>query len=299
MDSRVMSWMICAAIAALLALFAYWSFASGPEATSGPIVVGTPAGDAPVAGNSGITQMLSRTVTTNDPKQCTIDMTHAFLEQRWGSSKGTLDRCRRSSTPQSDPMAHSITVQTVTVTGPSAAASFQAHGSYYDGSVFTVRLVHQSGRWKLDALTNVQVDRPGFDQHLKTTLGARGYLPAETTCAIAKFDQTVSDDDLSRKIVLADSSIGITEDAVSCLTRPTLLRELGQLFTATLSSEGFRGPVVKCVVDRMTHGVPIARLRHLLAEGERGAEGWGRLGYEAARQCVGGSDGSSPSTSAA
>ena len=179
--------------------------------------------------------MLSRTFTQNDPKQCDNDMTPAFLRQRFGSSKGSLDRCRRAQVAaRPSEEADSITAQSVVLTGSSATAAFQSHGGYYDGSVFTVRLVHRGGHWKLDSLTNVRVDRPPFDQHVKNSLRESGYLPAEQTCAIAKFDRTVSDDDIARSIILGDSSIGVGGYAASCLSRPTLLRQLGELFTANL-----------------------------------------------------------------
>jgi hypothetical protein len=298
MDSRVLSWVICAAIAALIALFAYWSHQAGHESTSGPVVVGTPSSGAPVTGNTGITQMLSRTFTQNNPKQCDNDMTQAFLEQRFGSSKGSLDRCRRNNVAENkDDLASSITVQSVTVTGATAAAAFKANGGYYDGSVFTVRVVHEGGGWRLDALTNVQVDRAIFDQHLKNSLRQEGYLPAEQTCAIAKYDRTVSDDDLARSIVIGDSSTGVQDYAASCLSRPTLLRVLGEEFTASLRSYGFSGSIVSCVVNRVTHGVPTSRLRHLVAAGDRGSDGWARLGYEAARACLGSGSGDSAGSS--
>jgi hypothetical protein len=118
---------------------------------------------------------------------------------------------------------------------------------------------------------------------------------------MAKFDHTVSDADIERSAIVGDySSIAVGGLAASCLSRPTLLRELGEGIAASLHVHGIRGSVVNCVVDRMTRGVPTVRLRHLLAAGPRGAEGWVRIAYEAAASCVGnGGSGSSPSTSRA
>jgi hypothetical protein len=298
MDSRAASWIICGAIVALLGLFAYWSSQPGPDSPSGPAVVGKQSSEAPVSGDTGISQLLSRTFTTSDPKQCTNDMTAAFLRQRYGSSKGTLDRCQRANVA-ADPKeeSDSITVESVTVNGRHASAAFLANGGYFGGSVFTVRVVHQGDRWKLESLTDVRVERPTFDQHIKDSLRQEGYLPAEQTCAIAKFDHTVSDDDIARSIVVGDDSIGVAGYAASCLSRPTLLRVLGELFTANLRSNGLSGPVARCVVERMTRGVPTTRLRHLLAAGERGSNGWVQLAYGASRECLGGASGGSAGSS--
>ena len=87
--------------------------------------------------------------------------------------------------------------------------------------------------------------------------------------------------------------------AASCLTRPTLLRVLGEDIAASLEIHGIHGPTVKCVVDRMTHGVPTVRIRHLVAAGPHGAEGWARIAYEAAAACLGTSSGGAPATSSA
>jgi hypothetical protein len=306
MDTRIVPWLACAAIAAVLIWFAVWSGGGGGDPQSGatpaaqPAPAGQPASAAPVADQSSLVDMLRRTSTENDPKQCTNDLTHAFLVQRFGSSKGTLDRCRRANTPQAERSADSITVEGLTATGSSTIAVIRLAGGYSDGAVLTYRVVNQGGRWKLDRLSDIQIDRAAYDLRVKNELGAQGYLPSETTCAMAKFDQTVSDADIERSAILGDySSISVGGLAASCLSRATLLRELGEGITASLHIHGLRGPVVNCVVDRMTHGVPTVRLRHVLAAGPRGAEGWARIAYEAAAACLGNGSGGSPSTSAA
>jgi hypothetical protein len=304
MDSKVVSWLACVAIAAVLIWFAVWSGGGGGGSQAGPTLAGqpappaNPAAAAPVADQSSLVDMLRRTSTENDPKQCTNDLTHAFLVQRFGPSKGALDRCRRSNTPQAQRSADSIAVEGLTATGSSAIAVIRLAGGYADGSVLTYRVVNQGGRWKLDRLSDIQIDRAAYDLRVKNQLGAEGYLPSETTCALTKFDQTVSDADIERSAILGDySSIAIGGLAASCLSRATLLRELGEGITASLHIHGLRGPVVNCVVERMTHGVPTVRLRHLLAAGPRGAEGWARISYEAAASCLGNDSGGSTSTS--
>jgi hypothetical protein len=244
--------------------------------------------------------MLSATFTKNDPKQCTQNMTRAWLRRSFGSSPGTLDRCRRTNTPQSETDAQSVTVESVTANGSSATAVVKLNGGRSDGTVSTFRVVREGGHWKLDQMTDVQIDRARLDETLKNDLGKNGYLPAETTCAMAKYDQAVSDQDIERSSIVGDpSAVDVVPYAASCLSRPTLLRQLGEVITASLALRGIQGAVVNCVVDRVTHGVPTTRLRHLLAAGERGADGWARLGYEAALACMGGRSGPSPSTAAA
>jgi hypothetical protein len=163
-----------------------------------------------------------------------------------------------------------------------------------DGSVLMVSLIRQSGRWKVDQLADIQIDRARLDQHVQHDLGAHGYLPSETSCAIAKFDRAVSDQDIERDAIVGGPSFSfgsVQADAVSCLSRPTLLRELSQEFTAALNSRGIPASITRCVVDHLTHGTPTPRLRHLLAAGLRGAEGWYRLGYQAVVACAGGNFG--------
>jgi hypothetical protein len=301
---EAISWLVCGAIAVVLVgllLFGGGGVTSGggePAAhqTAGSTPVTAPAGtplgpaDRPV-----VEQMLTRTFTQNDPKQCTQDMTSSFLRHSFGSEKGTLDRCRRSNTPQSAPSAKSVAVESITATSGGATAVIKASSdNSMDGSVLTLRLVRQSGHWKLDQIVDIQIDRTLLDQHLREQLGAQGYLPSETSCATAKFDRTISDEDIERDAIVGGSSSSsstVEADAVSCLSRPTLLRELSQEFTAVLNSRGLPASITRCVVDHLTHGVPTSRLRHLLAEGLRGAEGWYRLGYQAVVACAGGRSG--------
>jgi hypothetical protein len=300
MDSKVVSWLACAAIAAVLVWFAIWSGggnSGSSESVNAAPQTGQPASSTPVADQSSIEQVLRRVFSQNDSKQCTETMTIGYRRQMFGSSKGTLDRCRRSNTPQADPATDGITVESITATGSAATAVFKASGGSMDGSVVTVSMVQEGGRWKLNRLADIQIDRARLDQRVKNELGARGYLPSETSCAIAKFDRTASNADIERDTIVRQSSVDIDQLAASCLTRSTLLRELGQDIAASLHAVGFRGQVVNCVVDRMTHGVPTERLRHLVAAGARGAEGWARIAYEAAAACAGTSGGAPASSS--
>jgi hypothetical protein len=291
MDPRL-SWLLTGGIAVLLLYLAFSSMggSSRPGATQANSPGAFPSARPPqMAGQGSIEDVVRRTFTQNDPKQCTRDMTPAFLRSSFGSEKGTLDRCRRGNTSQSETSAKSITFERVVGRGSNATAVFSASSSNtLDGSVLTVSLVRQRGRWKLDSFDDIQIDRARFDRHLSDDLGARGYLPAETSCAIGKLDRTLSSDQIERNVLNQDSSYEyIFSSAASCLGRPTLIRELRQAFTAALSSRGFSSRVTRCVVDRVTRGVPIGRLRHLLAAGSRSAETWYRLGYQATLACAG------------
>ena len=293
MDARL-SWLLSGGIAVFLLWLVFSSAGGGSDPSSTPANSpgAPPPGAPPQTGDrSAIDDVLNRTFTQNDPSQCTQDVTAAYLHQVFGSEKGAEDRCRRHSTPQSELTARSIAVQSVVGGGSRATAVIRLSSTNtLDGSVQIISLVHQGGRWKLDKLVDVQIDRARFDQQLRNELGARGYLPAETSCAVGKLDRTVPSDEIERDIVIGDSSYEYIENsAVSCLSRPTLLREFGEEITAAFRSRGVPQQVTRCVVDRLTHGVPIMRLRHLLAAGSRSAEAWWQLGYQAVQACAGGS----------
>jgi hypothetical protein len=295
MDARL-SWLITGGIAIFLVWLAFSLTSGGSQPSATPATPANspgappPAGAAPVADRSAIDDLLTRTFTQNDPSQCTRDLTRAYLRQNFGSEKGTLDRCRRRNTPQSPKGAKSIEVQSVSGGGSSATAVLRlTSDNTLDGSTMTLSLAHEDGRWKLNKLLDVQIDRARFDQHLRDELGSHGYLPAETSCAVSKLDRTVSDAEIESDVITASSSYEYVQSAaVSCLSRPTLIRELRREFNAVLSSRGFPSSVTRCVVDKLTRGLPIARLRHLLAAGSRSAEAWYKLGYQATLDCTGG-----------
>jgi hypothetical protein len=294
--------LVCGAIALMLVgLLLFGGGGDGGNGVVGPAANQTAEGPqvpaasgtaVATADRSAIEQMLTRAFTENDPKQCTQDMTPSFLRYSFGAEKGTLDRCRRSNTPQSEPSAKSVAVESVTAASGRATATIKVTSdNSLDGSVLTLGLVRDDGRWKVNRLSDIEIDRARLDQHVRDQLGAHGYLPAETSCAIVKFDRTVSDQAIERDTVIggASTSAGVIgADAASCLSRPTLLRELSQEFTAAFRSRGVPAPITRCVVDRLTHGVPTSRLRHLLEAGFRGADGWYKLGYQAVAACAGG-----------
>jgi hypothetical protein len=301
-----LTWIACGAVAlVLIGMVLFGGGGSkkdgGPSGAPASSSTPTPAvGAAPApADQAAIEEMLTRGFTESDPKQCTQDMTPSLLRQTYGREKGTLDRCRRGNTPQSEADAKSVEVESVMATSDGATAMVKVTSdNSLDGSVLTLRLVRQGGRWKLDRLADIQIDRVRLDQHVREHLGARGYLPAETSCAIDKFDRTVSDQDIERDAIVGgpgSSASSIQAEAASCLSRPTLLRELSAGFTAGLSGRGVPAPITRCVVDHLTHGVPTSRLRHLLEAGSRGADGWYRLSYEAFEACVGHSSGAGQS----
>jgi hypothetical protein len=295
------SWVICGAVALVLLGFLFLGESGDKGQQGGAPGAPPPAGAAQTAAHSTIGDLLNRTFTQNDPKACTRDLTAAYLHQTFGSEKGALDRCRRSNTPQAPKGAKSIEIQSVSTSGASGTAVLrQSSANTLDGSVVTLRLRRQGGRWKLDQLANVQIDRARFDQHLRHDLGARGYLPAETSCAVAKLDRSVGSDQIERDLVIGESSYEyIYSTAVSCLGRSTLLRELGEGMRDALASRGVSTQVTRCVVGRLTHGVPIVRLRHLIAAGSRSAEAWWQLGYQALIGCAGsGSAGAAQSAAA-
>jgi hypothetical protein len=117
MSREGLTWIVCGAIALVLiglVLFGGGGGSAGNQSAVSPHATAASAAAERPADRSAIEQLLTRTLTQNDPKQCTQDMTPSFLRQSFGSEKGTLDRCHRANTPQSAAAAKSVAVESIT-----------------------------------------------------------------------------------------------------------------------------------------------------------------------------------------
>ncbi len=182
MDARL-SWLFTAGIAGFLVWLAFW---------------GTSAPNSQAGGRQAIEQMIGRTFTENDPAQCTQDMTPALVEQSCHEGTTSMQRCVEENKTEEEAIADTVTIESVVVNGLTARAVVVAHGGEMAGSQVTVDLVADGGRWKLDHLADVQIDRASFDQNYIRKMQAAGITPSESRCVVRALDREVSDAEIER-----------------------------------------------------------------------------------------------------
>ena len=254
MDARL-SVLLTAGIAAFLVWLAFW---------------GTASPDPQAGGRPAIEQMLNRTFTENDPAQCSNDMTPAFVSQSFGGHEDTtpMQRCVEQNTDENEPAAKSVTVKSVALNGRSARAVVLAHGGDMDGSQATVDLVVQDGRWKLDRLADIQIDRASLDRTYLQQMQAMGMTTSESRCLLRAFDREFSDAELERATLSGVDNLESEGVGLGCLGRSTLVAMFEKGIASGAQSRGIPAPVADCIASRFTAGMSTAELRAFVKAGE-------------------------------
>jgi hypothetical protein len=250
MDARL-SWLLTAGIAGFLVWLAFW---------------GTSSSNNQAGGRPAIEQMLSRTMTENDPAQCTEDMTPALVEQSFGGHEGTtpMQRCVEKNTTEEDAMADSVTIKSVQVNGLTARAVIATHGGSMDGGQVTVDLVAQGGRWKLDHLADIQFDRAKVDRMYLREMQVAGMTPGESRCLVRTFDREFSDAELERAALSGVDNLETEGVGLGCLSRATLVRLFEKGVASNVQSRGIPAPVADCIAFRFTSGMSESALRGVI-----------------------------------
>jgi hypothetical protein len=250
---EAISWIVCGTIAAVLVGLVLFG---GGGADSGGSGGGADA-------TAEIKQMLTRTMTENDPQQCTHDMTPAFLEQSFGRDEDNTapENCREENTDDEPPSARSVAFQSVTVQGSTAEAVVAIEGGNMDGSRVTVRLVSDAGRWKLDRLADLQIDRARVDQAYVREMEESGLSRAEARCVVAELHREFSDAEIERAAVSGEDDLATDQVGLECVSRSTLVAMFQKGIVAGAESRGMPSSVADCVAQRFTSGLSDAELR--------------------------------------
>jgi hypothetical protein len=254
MDARL-SVLLTAGIAAFLVWLAFW---------------GTSPSNNQAGGRAAIEQMLTRTLTENDSAQCTEDMTSSFVAQSFGGHEGTtpMERCLEQNTTEEAAMGESATIKSVQVSGSTARAVAVVHGGSMDGSQLTIDLIAQGGRWKLNHLADIQIDRAKVDQGYLREMQVAGMTHRESRCLIRTFDREFTDAELERATLSGVDNLETEGVGLGCLSRGTLVRMFEKGFASGAQSRGIPAPVADCIASRFTGGMTTAELRAFVKAGE-------------------------------
>jgi hypothetical protein len=184
---------------------------------------------------------ISSSLKTTNPADCApgAAQTVAFLRQITFASpsvqKDYEARCRANTKGFA---ATAVKVSAVTVDGDAADATFSATGGQYAFAQANAALKKSDGRWRLDRLKSVQLDRPAYDTNQAQLANGAGELSAGDSACFSRRVAKVSDATLEAAIVA--SRPGVFADAfLVCFIRPEL-RKGGLTLSAT-----------RCVVVRL------------------------------------------------
>jgi hypothetical protein len=254
---EVISWAVCGTTAVVLVGFV---LLGGKDSSGG----------GEEAARAEIERMLSRTFTETDPAQCTEDATPEFLRQNFGGEgEDPLEECRRESTDDKDTSADSVQIDSVTVDGAIARAVFTASGGGLDGSVVTVEMVHDFDRWKLDRMTDIEIDRPRFDAALReVTVNDEGITAREADCYVAALGRTYDTPALERLTLQGpEGNTVFRQLALSCLSTATVVGQFTKGLRERMAADGIPTPAVECIADSVVRSLGVKGIRELTARG--------------------------------
>jgi hypothetical protein len=212
-----------------------------------------------------IERTIATVATSSDPAYCDKLVTTRYLEQTTGAKPPFADDFCRSEA--AGPRADSTDVLGTHVDGDRATAVVGFEGGSYDGSRVVLRLVSESGQWKLDRiLAFARFDRAKFDRAYRSRLLEFGAPPQSVECVLGKA-RRLTDAEIERA-VLENSHRAFAPLAVEC-DRDGIERNL----VALAGNPEYGNPprVVECAARRIEDAcnAQLARLQlDLLAYNE-------------------------------
>lgn len=166
---------------------------------------------------------IAAALTGTSPRDCTAHHTRAFLDQGSFGLRGLADEyvafCRGHV---AELAARSVRVDDVAVDGDRARARFTADGGVHAVRSATVELRRVAGRWRLDRLSALRLDRARWarQQARAARRADRGVSAGQAAC-IARRLARVPDAALETAIVAGDAGL-LADPLLVCAVRPQL-----------------------------------------------------------------------------
>lgn len=152
-----------------------------------------------------IVDVITTSVTSTDPADCTRLQTQAFAEQaNFETGEAAIRDCEEEAADTSDD-PESVEVTNVAVDGTAATADVSFTGSVLDGSTVSVSLLEEGEQWKLDRLDDIpEFDGDAFRREFAAQLPAEGDVPPQVSdCIVAAFEEA-SDEEIKSAFLSGD-----------------------------------------------------------------------------------------------
>lgn len=159
-----------------------------------------------------ITEVISTSVKSTDPGDCTKLETRRFVEQtEFSTGQDAVRECQVNAADTSDD-PDSVDVTDIKVDGDNATANVAFTGGSFGGSTLAVALVKDGDQWKLDRITDiVSLDVATFKRSFADRLAASGDVPPQVKSCIGQAIQAAGADQIKQAL------LGGTEDDLVAL----------------------------------------------------------------------------------
>jgi hypothetical protein len=149
-----------------------------------------------------ITDVITTSVKSTDPADCTKLETQRFVEQtEFSTGPAAVTECQQDASDTSDD-PDSVDVADIKVDGDNATANVTFTGGSFGGSTLTVALVKDGDQWKLDKITDiVSLDVATFKRSFADRLAASGDVPAQIKSCIGQAIQGASEQQIKQALL--------------------------------------------------------------------------------------------------
>jgi hypothetical protein len=166
---------------------------------------GDDGGDEISSEEQEIIDVITTSVVSTDPADCTRLQTQAFLEQaNFSSGDEAVQQCEEEAADTSDD-PEQTDVTNVEVDGTSATADATFAGSVLGGSTVTLALVKEGDQWKLDRIEDIpDFDGGAFRAEFAQQLPQQEGVPPEIADCIVQALEEAGDEQIKTAFLSGD-----------------------------------------------------------------------------------------------
>lgn len=159
-----------------------------------------------------ITDVITTSVTSTDPADCTKLQTQQFLEQsNFSTGQEAVTDCEDDAADTADD-PDSVEVSDVEVDGDTATANVAFSGGGFDGSTVTVALVKDGDQWQLNEITDIpELNADAFKQAFADRIPSEESIPPQIATCITDQINQASEEQIKQTL------LGGTEDDLLAL----------------------------------------------------------------------------------
>jgi hypothetical protein len=149
-----------------------------------------------------ITDVITTSVMSNNPADCTRLATQRFLEQsQYETGQEAVQSCEEDAADTSDD-PDSVEVENVQVDGDNATATVVFQGGPIGNATVDVALVKDGDQWKLDRITDlVSIDLESFRQSFAEEIESSQEIPGPIANCIKDAVAGLTEDQVRQAIV--------------------------------------------------------------------------------------------------
>jgi hypothetical protein len=241
---------------------------AAPAAPAPPTASGTPSADSSSIQEDLVRQTVTTFVTHSDPADCKFTYTQRFVDRMFeGSGAEAVARCQYSSADNDDQDGDQAVIEQVSIDSGRATVVTGTTGGLFDGTVHTLRLVRDAGRWKVDSVSAIKVDRGRWDSASHNSWIANGFSAEEADCVLREQTRAVETGELERVLLAGYRGREIDGPELKvtdCISAATLERKFSKKVWKSAAPGGIAPSVVDCITSNMLKSMSSAELRRFI-----------------------------------